>query len=76
MMTDRWKKIAKQEGRICPECKQPVSKKQWVIMNKSKKISSCWTCRYVHWETGPIGSFGSSRRDNADRDDLVRIRGS
>jgi hypothetical protein len=69
-----WMKKAIQEGRICPECKQPVSKTQWQIMTGNGRSLPCNTCRMAHWE-GKIGSGGSSRRDNDDREALDRMRG-
>lgn len=70
-----WMKKAIEEGRVCPECRQPVTKGQWRAMNLGSEIISCWNCRYAHWQFPLRGAGGSSRLDNGDREDLNRIRG-
>ncbi len=69
----KWKRVAIEEGRICPDCKQPVSKAVWEDMVKN--CTHCWSCRYVHWEVPLRHAGGSARRDNQDRESLDRIRG-
>lgn len=67
-----WEQVAIQEGRICPSCKQPVSKPQWKMMQRKKQ--KCHTCRLAHWEIPLYSSGGSARDDNQDRDAWNRIR--
>lgn len=79
MQFDKWKKKAIEEGRICPECKQPVSKKAWAFMTQFTPIRHCGNCAYAHWADDPfrrLGAGGSARMDNADREDLDRMRGN
>lgn len=72
--TPEWKKKAIAEGRVCPECGEPQSIAAWKEMNQWTPTKHCKGCRYAHWEI-PLGAGGSSRRDNADREDLGRMRG-
>lgn len=79
MNFDAWMKKAREEGRVCPTCKKPVSKKAWEHMNKTGVTTDCFDCTYGHWASDPfrrLGAGGSARRDNADREDLGRMRGS
>jgi len=70
-----WKPLAIQEGRICPECKQPVGKSNWKDMQTEKGLRSCWNCRYAHWQI-PINNehSGNVESDNADREAFAYIR--
>jgi hypothetical protein len=71
-----WRKVAVEKGRVCPECGQPVSIRQWTEMNRlTKTTRSCWLCQYAHWSIPLNHAGGSSRRDNQDREGLDRIRG-
>ncbi len=72
---EKWQKKAIAEGRICPECKQPVSLKTWDMINKTNPIGHCWSCKYAHWEV-PLGCRGNSFFDNQGREGFVYLRGS
>jgi len=63
-----WKAKARAEGRVCPECLQPVSKECWNDMQTKKGIRTCWSCRYVHWEMPLQGHCGNVFEDNAGRE--------
>ena len=71
---EKWKIIAIQEGRICPECKVPVAKWQWKQMNIKGDVRHCLSCRYAHWEIPLYESRGNVYDDNADRDALISLR--
>jgi uncharacterized metal-binding protein (TIGR02443 family) len=73
MRAKDWKIKAIAEGRVCPECNAPQTIEAWKEMTKSVPTHHCKSCRYVHWEV-PLGCYGSVRRDNADREDLDRMR--
>jgi ssDNA-binding Zn-finger/Zn-ribbon topoisomerase 1 len=80
-----WRIKAKEEGRICPECSQPVSIQQWVRMNrrffhKKGKVDVCYDCHLKHWDYPVIdlhGTAGNVFKDNADREglDWIRVHG-
>lgn len=67
-----WKTLAVEEGRICPDCKQPVSRATWADMVRNN--THCWNCRYAHWEVPLRHAGGSARYDNQDREAWNRIR--
>jgi len=71
----KWQRVAKAEGRVCPECARPVSRPAWKEMNRTGKTTLCFTCRYAHWEIPLYGAGGSAWRDNQDREAWDRIRG-
>ena len=77
-----WRVIARLEGRICPECKQPVSKEQWKHMNRAffrrkKQVDICYTCHLAHWDYPVIdcrGTGGNVFADNAEREVFNDVR--
>lgn len=70
-----WTIKAKAEGRICPECSQPMTIGSWKHMLKLKpEKRKCYTCRVAHWEEPLYGSGGSADYDNRDRDSFICIR--
>ena len=73
---NNWRTIARAEGRVCPECLQPVSRQAWKAMQTKNGVRNCWTCRYAHWQVRSPGRGGSALRDNADREALDAIRSS
>lgn len=73
---EKWKILAKAEGRICPECGCPVSRSAWKEMHRYEgKVQPCYTCLYVHWMIPLKHAGGSVMRDNQDREGLDYIRG-
>ena len=66
-----WKVKARAEGRVCPECNQPVSQDNWKDMQTKKGVRSCLSCRYAHWQI-PVGCRGDVMRDNSDRDTFIQ----
>jgi len=71
--SDKWKTVARAEGRICPECKSPISKEQWKRMQTKKGVDVCWICKSIHWNI-PIGAGGNVFDDNADREVFSDLR--
>jgi len=68
-----WQQVAIKEGRVCPECKQPVSIQAWIYMNRKfmrrqKKVDICLTCKLAHWEIPLYDCGGNVMEDNADRE--------
>lgn len=70
MSSKDWKSKARSDGRICPECNQPVSQDNWKDMHnrKGKLVRSCWLCRYAHWRIPLYNHCGNVFVDNAERD--------
>jgi hypothetical protein len=72
-MSYQWKKTARKEGRVCPKCLQPVSRKEWGAMGEGK-MRNCHECRYVEQGLNRhVGCAGSVERDNIEFADLDSI---
>jgi len=62
-------KKAREEGRVCPTCKFPVSKSTWTWMQKNSP-DKCYDCHMGDVGISGVGCRGSVMEDNISVQDI------
>lgn len=73
MSREKWQVFAIQEGRVCVECNEPMTKGGYAVAQK-KYGGKCWVCRAAHWQVPLYTAGGSVSNDNAGREALDYLR--